>query len=100
VLEDRYPVGVPVSRSGGISRWIALTVISRPGFDTRSSIPDPTLGLSGTIVIMLALATSHYVTLKLSVGVTRQPHLLEIYGLCTQGLRPGRACGESIGKIS
>ena len=35
--------------------------------------------------------------LKLSVGVTSHPHLLEIEGLLTQGSRPGPTSGESVG---
>ena len=38
--------------------------------------------------------------LKLSVGVTRDAYLLEIEGLFTQGSRPGRTFGESVGAIS
>jgi len=37
--------------------------------------------------------------LKLSVGVTCHPYLLEIEGLFTQGWRPGRTVGESVGGI-
>jgi len=37
--------------------------------------------------------------LKLSVGVTGHPYLLEIDGLFTQGPRPGRTFGESVGGI-
>jgi len=36
---------------------------------------------------------------KLSVGVTCHPYLLEIEGLFTQGWRPGRTVGESVGGI-
>jgi hypothetical protein len=38
--------------------------------------------------------------LKLSVGLTCQAYLLEIDGLLTQGWRPGRTLGESVGGIS
>jgi hypothetical protein len=38
--------------------------------------------------------------LKLSVGVTSHPYLLEIEGLFTQGSRPRRTVGESVGWIS
>ena len=38
-------------------------------------------------------------TLKLSVGRTCPVHLLEIEGLLTQGSRPGRTSGESVGGI-
>jgi hypothetical protein len=37
--------------------------------------------------------------LKLSVGVTNHPYLLEIEGLFTQAWRPGRTVGESVGGI-
>ena len=37
--------------------------------------------------------------LKLSVGVTSHAYLLEIEGLFTQGSRPGRTLGESVGGI-
>ena len=37
---------------------------------------------------------------KLSVGVTRNAYLLEIEGLFTQGSRPGRTFGESVGGFS
>jgi len=37
--------------------------------------------------------------LKLSVGVTCHPYLLETEGLFTQGWRPGRTVGESVGGI-
>jgi len=36
---------------------------------------------------------------KHSVGLTGQVHLLEIEGLCTQGSRPGRNAGRSVGGI-
>ena len=36
---------------------------------------------------------------KLSVGVTGHAYLLEIEGLFTQGSRPGRTFGESVGGI-
>ena len=36
---------------------------------------------------------------KLSAGVTSHPYLLEIEGLFTQGCRPGRTVGESVGGI-
>jgi hypothetical protein len=38
--------------------------------------------------------------LKLSVVVTSHAYLLEIQGLFTQGSRPGRTLGESVGGIS
>jgi len=34
---------------------------------------------------------------KFSVGLTRQVYLLETEGLFTQGWRPGRTVGESVG---
>jgi hypothetical protein len=34
---------------------------------------------------------------KLSVGLTSQVYLLDIEGLFTQGSRPGRISGESVG---
>jgi len=37
--------------------------------------------------------------LKLSVGVTSHPYLLEFEGLFTQGWRPDRTFGESVGVI-
>ena len=37
--------------------------------------------------------------LKLSVGVSSHPYLLEIEGLFTQGWLPGRTVGESVGGI-
>ena len=37
--------------------------------------------------------------LKLNVGVTCHPDLLEIEGLFTQGWRLGRTVGESVGEI-
>ena len=37
--------------------------------------------------------------LKLSVGETGLPYLFEIEGLFTQGSRPGRTFGESVGVI-
>jgi len=42
-LKDRDPVGLSASRSVGLSKWTVL--IGRTGFDTISSIPDPTLSL-------------------------------------------------------
>ena len=38
-------------------------------------------------------------TRKLSVGVTCHPYHLETEGLFTQGWRPGRTFGESVGGI-
>ena len=43
--------------------------------------------------------TSHWSRLKLSVGVSGNPYLLEIDGLFTQGWRPGRTVGDSVGGI-
>jgi len=43
---------------------------------------------------MVSLDGTH---VKLSVGVTSHPYLLEIEGLFTQGWRPGRTVGESVG---
>jgi hypothetical protein len=40
------------------------------------------------------------VCLKLSVGVKCHPYLFEIEGQFTQGWRPGRTLGESVGGIS
>jgi len=37
--------------------------------------------------------------LRLSVGVTCHPYLLETEGLFTQGWRPGRSFGEPVGGI-
>ena len=44
LLKDRDRVGQSASRSVGFSKWTVL--IGRTGFDTISSIPDPTLSLS------------------------------------------------------
>jgi hypothetical protein len=43
LLKDRDAVGLSASRSVGFSKWTVL--IGRTGFDTTSSIPDPTLSL-------------------------------------------------------
>ena len=40
---------------------------------------------------------SHSMQLELSVGDTSVPDLLETEGLFTQGSRPGRTFGESVG---
>jgi len=45
-------------------------------------------------------AAGAHANLKLSVGVTCHPYLLETEGLFTQGWRPGRTFGESVGAIS
>jgi len=44
-------------------------------------------------------APCHRMPVKLSVGVTGHVFLLEIDGLFTQGSRPGRTSGESVGGI-
>ena len=44
LLKDIDPVGQSASRSVGFSKWTVL--IGRTGFDTISSIPDPTLSLT------------------------------------------------------
>ena len=41
---DRDPVGLSAGRSVGFWKWTVL--IGRKGFNTRYSIPDPTLSLS------------------------------------------------------
>ena len=41
--------------------------------------------------------TLHRPLIKLSVGLTCQAYLLETDGLFTQGSRPGRTVGESVG---
>jgi len=43
LLKNRDPVGLLASRPVGFSKWAAL--IGRTGYDTTSSIPDPTLSL-------------------------------------------------------
>jgi hypothetical protein len=43
LLKDRDQVGQSASRSVGFSKWTVL--IGRTGFDTISSLPDPTLSL-------------------------------------------------------
>jgi len=58
---------------------------------TRGSGQDT----SGTTVVR----TWHGTLFKLSVGVTCHPYLLEIEGLFTEGWRPGRTVGESVGGI-
>jgi len=70
----------------------------------------PVLALSGgpssrglhSFQFQLNLNSSvHRVTrLKLSVGLTCQAYLLEIDGLLTQGSRPGRTVGGSVGGFS
>ena len=40
-----------------------------------------------------------FLLFKLSVGVTYHAYLLDIEGLFTQGSRPGRTVGESVGGI-
>jgi hypothetical protein len=37
--------------------------------------------------------------IQLSVGVTGHAEILEIEGLLTQGSRPGRTFGESVGEV-
>ena len=49
------------------------------------------------ICILVTYQINH--VLKLSVGLTRQAYLLEIDGLLTQGWRPGRTVGGSVGGI-
>ena len=43
--------------------------------------------------------TSKTLPFKLSVGATCRPEILEINGLFTQGSRPGRTVGGSVGGI-
>jgi len=45
------------------------------------------------------LSMTEKAQLELSVGVTGHAEILEIDGLFTQGSRPGRTCGESVGGI-
>ena len=76
LLTDRDQVGQSASRSVGFSKWTVL--IGRSGFDTR---PDNEF-------------------FELSVGVACDAYLLEIEGLLTQGSRPGRTSGGSVGEVS
>jgi len=43
LLRDRDQVGLPAGRSVRFPKWTDL--IGRAGFDTKNSIPDPTLSL-------------------------------------------------------
>ena len=47
LLNDRDQVGQSANRTVGFSKWTVL--IGRTGFDTISSIPDPTLNLNGIL---------------------------------------------------
>ena len=48
-------------------------------------------------LIIVRLAIKTILVFKLSVRETSLPYLLEIVGLFTQGSRPGRTFGESVG---
>jgi len=66
------------------------------------SVP-PTFKFGGVFSLSLWIAdggrASYTVPFKLNVGVTGHAYLLEIEGLFTQGSRPGRTFGESVGGI-
>ena len=58
-----------------------------PRADRRTCTPGRVAGAS-------SVGAFHF---KLSVGVTSHAYLLEIDGIFTQGSRPGRTLGESVG---
>ena len=84
--------------SSGVSRFrrsVARTDFRTPPFHLTDVVAysNRNLGLN----TRSSLITTE---LKLSVGVTGHAYLLEIEGLFTQGSRPGRTFGDSVGGSS
>ena len=84
-------------RAGGNQEMLTLTHVSDYiRYNLTRNLP-PLLPTQGRLVVGHLNVLTPGRVFKLSVGMTSHAEVLEIEGLFTQGSRPGRTFGESVG---